>query len=377
MDWRDQFFDFEDVAYLNTAGQGALPRVSVKALQAAVEWKKLPHRVPDDVYFGLPDRVRARLAPLVGGKPEEISVTTGATGGLLAVAHGIDWKPDDEVLLAQGEFPAHFSVFGPLAGAGRLRLNVVAPKDRFITAEDFLARMSPRTRLVSTSLVRFESGSRLDAARLAEGCRSAGAYLLLDVSQCAGALPMDLRALGADFAVCSGYKWLLSPFGTGFFWIRSERIDELRVAPFYWMAIEGAENFHSLGLGNWKPGPGARRWDSPETASFFNLAAMEASLEFVGKTGAETIWRHNLGLMEQMIERLPRDRCVLASPEEASRRGPYACVAGRSPEKTKALYEKLRASNIVVSLREDALRVAPHLYNSERDIDRLLMTLAA
>ncbi len=376
MDWRDEWFEFDDVIFLNAAGQGPLPRVSVRAVQAALEWKKYPHRLSDETYFELPDRVRALVARLIGGQPEEVALTTGASGGLAAVAAGIGWKPEDEVLIGEVEFPAHFATWMPLDAAGRLRVEVVSPRGRFLSADDFLARIGPRTRLVSTSLVRFDDGTRLDAARLAQACHSVGAYLLLDVSQCAGAMPLDVRSLGCDFLVSAGYKWLLSPYGTGFFWARRDLIEQMRVGPFYWMALEGAREFHSLPLRSWKLARGARRWDSPETASFFNLAAMEASLEFLLRAGMETIWEHNRRLIAEMVERLPLDRCVLASPHDADERGPYACIAARSSEKTAALYEKLRAANVIVSLRENALRIAPHLYNTERDIDRLLVIAA-
>lgn len=326
--------------------------------------------------MGLPNRVRELLARLVNGKPEEIALTTGASNGLHAVAHGIDWKPEDEVLIAVEEFPAHFSTFMPLAGAGKLRVNIVKPARRFLTAEDFLAQMSPRTRLVSTSLVRFNDAVRIDATRLAEGCHKAGALLLLDASQAVGAVPIDVSTLGADFLVASGYKWLLGPFGTGFFWIRETLIEQIGAGPFYWMAAKGAHNFHALGLDNWKPERGARRWDTPETASFFNLAALEASLELVLRAGPEAVWRHNDGLLRQLVDGLPRDRCVLASPAESSARGPYVCLSARTPQKTTELYEKLRAAGIVVSLRQNALRISPYLYNTERDIDRLRMALA-
>src|SRR5207249_2186708 len=123
---------------------------------------------------------------------------------------------------------------------------VASPRDRFISAEDVIAALTPKTRLVSLSLVRFDDGSLLDAARVATACRAQGARLLLDVSQCCGAIPIDVRQLGADFAICAGYKWLLSPYGTGFFWIRAELIDTLRPGPFYWMALEGSDRFHSL-----------------------------------------------------------------------------------------------------------------------------------
>lgn len=376
MDWREEFFEFEDVTYLNLAAQAPLPRAAAKALQKAVDWKKQPHRIPEEAFMGLPNRVRILVARVINAKPEEIALTTGASGGLHAVAHGIDWKPEDEVLIAAEEFPAHFSTFMPLADAGRLRVKIVKPAGRFLTADDFVAQMTPQTRLVSTSLVRFNDAVRIDATRLGEGCRKAGALLLLDASQAVGAVPIDVATLGADFLVASGYKWLLGPFGTGIFWIREALIEQIGGGPFYWMAALSNHNFAALDRSSWKPEPNARRWDSPETASFYNLAALEASLEFVLRAGVETVWKHNDGLLRQLMDGLPRDRCVLASPAESAARGPYLCLAARSPQKTTELYEKLRAAGIVVSLRQNAIRVSPYLYNTERDIDRLRMALA-
>ncbi|HEV8383276.1 MAG TPA: aminotransferase class V-fold PLP-dependent enzyme [Candidatus Acidoferrales bacterium] len=376
MDWRKEFADFGDVAYLNVSTQGPVPLVSARAVQKAIEWKKSPHTIPHEMYFGLPDRIRELVARLIHAAPEEIAITTGASGGLLAAAQAIDWKAGDEILVAQGEFPAHLATWMPLADRDALHVKIVKPAGRFVSADDFIAQLGPRTRLISVSLVRFDDASRLDAARLSAACRRAGVFLLLDVSQCAGAMPLDVRELGADFVVCAGYKWLLSPYGTGFFWVRGDLIDQLRGGPLYWMAVEGAANFSSLPLAGMKPARGARRWDAPETASLFNLAAMEASLEFVLRAGAEKIWKHNAELLVPLIERLPRDRCVLASPSEAAARGPYVCLAARSPEKTQVLYEKLSAEKVIVALRENAIRVAPHLYNSPRDVDRLISALS-
>jgi cysteine desulfurase/selenocysteine lyase len=375
-DWRKEWFEFEDAVYLNAAAQGPLPRAAIRAATQALEWKKFPHTLPDSAYFELPNRIRTLLAKLIGGRPEEIAVTTGASSGLAAVASGFDWKPGDEVLIARGEFPAHFAAWLPMQWAGRLKVVEVEPRGRFLTADDFLARLGPRTRLVSASLVRFDNGARLDAPKIAAACHDAGALLLLDATQAVGAVPLDAHALGADFLTASGYKWLLSPYGTGFFWARGEHIEHMRPGPFYWMAFEGAEQFDTLSKRDFKLTQGARRWDSPETASFFNLAAMEASLEFLLRTGVQTVWQHVQRLTSMLIERLPLDRCVLASPAAGDARGPYVCVAARKPEMTRELFERLRAARVTVSLREGALRIAPHLYNSERDIDRIMMLLA-
>jgi len=376
MDYRPEFADFEDVAYLNVANQGPLPLASVRAAQAALEAKKLPHRISDSLYFELPDRVREKIASLIGASPDEIAITTGASSGLSAVAAGIDWRSGDEVIVARGEFPAHFSAWLPYEKAGKLSVRVIAPRGRFISADDYIENIGPRTRLVSASLVRYDDGSRLDAARVAQACHAANGALLLDVSQCAAAMPLSIRDLGADFAVSSAYKWLLGPYGTGFFWVSREWSRRLVCGPYYWQALEGARGFHSLPLENLRLSPGARRWDSPETASFTNLAALDASLDLLVKVGPAVIADHNDALMNEVVERLPRDRCVLASPAERERRGPYVCVSARKPEKNRELLEKLREAQIFVSLRENSLRISSHLYNTSEHIGRLLKVLS-
>ena len=99
---------------------------------------------------------------------------------------------------------------------------------------------------------------------------------------------------------------------------------------------------------------------------------MDVSVDFVVRMGPELVAAHNRKLIELMFERLPKDRFVLASPADAAKRGPYGCFAARSPEKTAEVYKRLREENVIVSLREGNIRVSPHLFNTERDIDRLI-----
>ncbi|MGC2804347.1 MAG: aminotransferase class V-fold PLP-dependent enzyme, partial [Candidatus Acidiferrum sp.] len=345
----------------------------------AQEWKKFPHRKPDSTFFEVPNRIRASLAKLIGGKPEEIAITSGASTGVAAVAYGLEWKPGDEVITAKGEFPLQYTAWKPMEEREGVKLKIVAPRERFITADDLIAAMTPRTRVVSVSLVRFNDASLLDAARVAEACHAEGALLLLDASQCCGTMPIDVEKLGADFIVCAGYKGLLGPFGTGFFWAKGEHIANMRPGPFYWMAVAGSDNFASLNFDDPKPAAAAKRWDTAEPASYFNfnLVAMDVSTDFVVRVGAETVAEHNRTLIEFMYERLPKDRCVPASPLDSAHRGAYGCFAARSPEKTAELYQKLRKENVIVSLREGNIRVSPHLYNTERDIDRLISVITA
>src|SRR6266850_747828 len=104
-------------------------------------------------------------------------------------------------------------------------------KNAWYPIDDVVAAMTPSTRVVSVSHVRFDDGSMLDVSSLAAACKRNGTLLVLDVSQSCGAIPMNVRSLGADFIVCAGYKYLLSPWGTGFLWTRKENLDSLRPGP--------------------------------------------------------------------------------------------------------------------------------------------------
>jgi len=373
-DYRAEFYDFEDWIYLDAANQGPMPRASVKAVQEALELKKFPQRLTNDFYFDFPDEVRRLLAELIGAKPQEIALTNGASDGTNAVSASMALAPGDEIVIAEGEFPSNYYTWRNWEARG-VRVRRARARGQFLTADDVLAELSGKTRLVALSWVHFSNGNRLDIARIGRECRRADARLLVDASQAVGGIAFAVADLECDFLTCCGYKWLLSPYGTGFFWVREDWIERLPLREVYWQAIEGARNFNTLPREGWQLAPGARRWDSAETANFFNLAAMKASVEFLLRVGVEKIYRHCRSLLDYLVEHLPHDRCALKSPRDANQRGNFLAVAGRSPEKTQALWEKLQEQKIYVSLRENGLRIGPHLYNVERHIDRLLAVL--
>jgi len=376
-DWKKAWFEIEDAAYLNTAAFGPMPRVSLRAVQASLEAKTFPHHVDDAIFFEVPNRLRASIARLIGSKPEEVALTTGASTGLAAVALGLTWKPGDEIVTAKGEFPLQYATWKPMEEREGVKLKIIAPQDRFITADDLIAAMTPRTRVISVSHVRFDDGSLLDSSRVAAACHAQGVMLVLDVSQSCGAVPMDVNELGADFLVCAGYKWLLSPWGTGFFWAKREQLDTLRPGPFYWLA-QGTDSFSALNYVDPTPSRSADRWDAPEASTYFNfnLTVMDASVDFVLRVGPELVLEHNRKLIELLFEHLPKE-CAPASPLDCAQRGAFGCFIAPIPEKTAELYRRLRKEHVVVSMREGRIRVSPHLFNSERDIDRLIGVVTA
>ena len=149
VEWRQAWYRNDDVVYLNAAGQSPMPRVSLEAVQASLEWKKFPHNLTDQQELDLPKRVRTSIANLIGAKPEEIALTTGASAGLIALAYGLDWKRGDEILTAHREFPMQYTTWKPMEAREGVHLKLIAPSGRWVAAEDFIAALTPRTRLVS------------------------------------------------------------------------------------------------------------------------------------------------------------------------------------------------------------------------------------
>jgi selenocysteine lyase/cysteine desulfurase len=376
IDWKNEWFPIDDATYLNFAAHAAIPRVALNAVQKSVGAKAQPHIVNDRAFFSIAASVRQTLATLIGASPDEIALTSGAGAGLAAVAYALEWSSGDEVIIPRGEFPAHYATWKPMEAREGVNVRTAAPQGQFIQADDLIAAMTPKTRVISVSHVRFDDGAMLDVPLVAAACRRNGTLLILDVSQSCGAIPINVHSLGADFVVCAGYKYLLSPWGTGFLWTRKENLDSLRPGPYNWLS-QGVENFARLNYLDPQPAPTLSRWDSAEMASIynFNLTVMEASAKFVLNAGPALIRDHSQGLISYFLERLP-EGCRLASPRQASQRGVFGCIEAGSRSDTESLYQALRDERFVVALREGRIRVAPHLLNSTQDIDRLLVAMA-
>src|ERR1700722_7063375 len=375
IDWKNEWFPIDDVTYLNFAAHAAIPRVALNAVQLSVAAKMRPHIVDDRSFFSVAASLRQTLATLIGASPDEIALTSGAGAGLAAIAYALKWSAGDEVIIARGEFPVQYATWKPMEAREDIRLKIVVPQGQFIQSDDLIAAMTPRTRVISVSHVRFDDGSMLDVPSLAAACKRNGTLLVLDVSQSCGAIPMDVRSLGADFIVCAGYKYLLSPFGTGFLWGKPPNGDFLRPGPYNWLS-QDVESFACLNYVDPRPARTLSHWDAAEASSIynFNLTVMEASLKFVLNATPTLVHDHNQALISYFVERLP-EGYRLASPRQASQRGVFGCIEVGSRSNTESLYQTLQDERFVVALREGKIRVAPHLLNSTQDIDRLLVVM--
>ena len=375
IDASKEWLPIDDSVYFDTAAHAVMPNVAAVAAEAAIAANRRPHRVDDVTFFDVSDGLRSSIATLIGGSPHEVALTTGASTGLQTIAQNIDWQPDDGIVMAGGDFPLHYAVWKPMEARVGAKVTVVAPRDGVLSEDDVVAAITNRTRVVSLSLVRFDTGALLDVSRIAAACRASGAWFVLDVSQSCGAVPADVRELGADVVVSAGYKWLLGPYGTGFLWVKDERLDQLLPAPFYWTG-QNAATFASLEFDHPQPSRDAKRFDAAESATQLNLnlAAFHASVDLVLRIGPRAVLDHGHDLIDALFEGLP-PHSAPASPSDRCRRGVFGSFTAGSREATTALYHRLRAGNFIVSLRQGKIRVAPHLFNSMEQIGMLLNEL--
>lgn len=367
------FEDFDGLSYLNCAAQGPLPRVTIKAIEEAILLKAFPNRIPDQILFELPNKVRSAIAPFIGAEPEEIFLGTGESHGVAIAALGFPWKSGDEVVVAVNDFPSNIYLWTNAAERNGAKRILVQGKRHAATTDEILEAITPATRVVAVSMVDFGSGEVIDVERVSKACREREIFLAVDATQAAGILPLDVKALGISLLAGAGYKWMLSPYGTGYGYLSPEWADRIEPTYLTWTAAEGAEVFNALPRENVRWVRTARRFDAPETASFLNMSGFLQSLDFIQKIGRDAIYTHVTGLLGNLERELPSPYRRRASPSAVA--GPILSIEADDTAMVHKAYRRLREAGVWVSLRDDGIRVSPYIYNQPADITKLLSLL--
>ena len=367
------FEDFDGVTYLNCAYMGPLPKVTLDAIREIMALQAFPNRVKDSFAFEYPNRVREVTAPFVGVKPEEILVGSGASHGMAVAALGFPWKPGDEVIVAAGDFPSNLYIWSEAAKRNGATCRPVRGRKPAVNTQEILDAITDRTRVVSVSWVDYGSGEVIDLEQLGDVCAKRGIFLAVDGTQAVGAVHMDAKAWKLSLLSVGAYKWMLGPYGGGFAYLDPAWFDRIRPAYITWTAAQGAEDYNALPRGDYKLVSTARRYDEPETASFLNRAGLIRSAEFLTEIGVTAVNRHITTLLQRLEAELPRPFRRRSSSSRLA--GPIFSIEADDVSTVRQAYEQLKAANFRTSLRDDGIRVSPHIYNTEDDIDRFLRVL--
>ncbi|CAN5731032.1 aminotransferase class V-fold PLP-dependent enzyme [soil metagenome] len=375
MDWdkirQDEFPVSRNWAYFDHAAVAPLPRRSGNAIRAWAEEQE----ANGTVYW--PDRrqeleaIRGRIARLLNAEKAEIAFVNSTTQGIGLIAEGFPWRAGDNVVTAREEYPSNIYPWMNLASRG-VELRLVPSQDGRVQVEDLDAAMDDRTRVLTISHVEFASGFRNDLDTLAELCQKRGVALFVDAIQGLGPLTIDVRKTPIDFLAADGHKWLLGPEGAGLLFVRRDWIDRLRPLGVGWNSVVGSYNRPEI---DFSLNATAERWEGG-SYNMPGLLAFGKSLELLLEIGPEVVSSRILDRAE-VVRELARSAgwSVFGSdrPEEQSGIVPLE-REGTDPD---AVVRACRNLGIALSCRRGRLRISPHLYNHEDDMERLAEALRA
>ena len=309
--------------------------------------------------------VRARTAELVGAAPDEIAFVRSTSHGLAMVAEGLDWRSGDEVAVASAlEYPSNVYAWKHLASRG-VRVRELRVADGAVTPEAVEEAIGPRTRLVAVSSVQFASGHRTDVDAIGRICRDRDVLFVVDAIQQAGAFPVDVKASGIHAMAACSHKWMLGLLGIGFLYVDRDLLPNLRPSLVGWHSVEDPFAFDGT------------RFDLRTDASRLEEAAptfpmvygLGAAVDMLLEAGVADTAAHITGLLDRAAGALEAIGCDV-SPAPEHRAG--ILMINPPSADVDALAEACAERGIAVSVRRGRLRLSPHLYSNEDDIDALV-----
>jgi cysteine desulfurase / selenocysteine lyase len=374
-----EFGPFDGRVWMNCAHQAPLPRVAQRAAVEAIELKRTPARLRDGLFAEVPTRLRAALARLTNALPEQIALTNSTSYGFNLLAQGLPWRPGDEVLCVDGDFPATVVPWKPLERRG-IKVRLITVPDARLTADVVAEEIRPGTRAVCASWVFSFFGNAIDLEACGRACHERDVLFFVNGSQALGARPIDVTDLPIDALSCCGFKWLCGPYATGFAWLSPQIIERLELPNPHWLRLqqkaaadEGVELDRALAY-EVPTETTADAYDVFCAANFLNFMAWTASVEHLLELGLPRIEEHDQRLVERLVAGLP-EAIAVESPSEPPARSTLVLGSHVARERNPTLVRELEARGIDIALRDGKLRFSPHLHNSPADVDRVLEAL--
>jgi selenocysteine lyase/cysteine desulfurase len=369
---RHRFEIPEEVAYLNCAYMSPLARPVVAAGEAGLRRKARPWTIGAPDFFDDAEKLRELFARLIGASAGDVALAPSASYGIAVAANNLALEAGRNVVVLDEQFPSNMYAWRRRTAERGAELRVVRRAVAGDWTDAVVASIDERTAYAALPHCHWTDGALVDLPRVARALRQVGAGLVLDLSQSLGALPIDVGELDPDFVVCPTYKWLLGPYGCGFLYA-APRHHGGAPLEHNWNTRAGAEDFAGLVRYRDEYRPGARRYDVGEFSNFALLPAVLAALELVHEWGVERI-RETLAARTAAIARRAADELGLESVSAERRAGHYLGLrfGGGLPVD---LLPRLAERGVWVSVRGDSMRVTPHVYNTDEDVERLFAAL--
>jgi selenocysteine lyase/cysteine desulfurase len=371
-DFRRQMPAADEWAYFDHAAVAPIPKPAANAI---VHWADEAANFGGAIWprwKSARESLRSQAAQLVGAEPDEIALVRSTTEGINLVAEGFHWQAGDNAVTLADEFPSNLYPWMNQARRG-VETRRVATDDGRVDLNRLAEACDDRTRIVSISWIGYASGWRNDLAAVAEIAHRRGALFFLDAIQGLGAFPLDMRHTPVDFFAADGHKWLLGPEGAGLFYIRREHLERIHPIGVGWNSVAQASDFSHIEL---KFKDSAARFEGG-SSNMVGFAGLRASLELLMSLGIAAIGERILAMTDLACSRLTEAGAKIVSHRDNPDRSSGIVLfewPGRDPQTVR---RQLLDRKVVISCRAGKLRISPHAYCNESDIERLVAGLQA
>ncbi len=370
--WRSEFPILDRTTYMISNSLGAMPRAVYDEMRAyADSWAERGVRAWEEGWWDMAVSVGDQIAPLIGAAPGEISLHQNVTLIQAVISSCFDFRgPRNKVVMTDLEFPSIQYFYHEQRRFGA-RVELVAGPDTVrLDLDKFLSAIDETTLLVPISQVLFRSAYIVDARAIIEKAHRVGAHVILDLFQASGTIPVDVRALGADFAVGGVLKWLCGGPGVGYLYVREDLRTKLRPALTGWIAHRRPFGFETGAID--------AREDSFRylngTPHIPALYACQPGLDILNKAGIAAIREKSMCLTARLVEGAKSHGWRVNTPENPAERA--GTVSVDCPHAAEVCRELL-ARDILVDFRPKAgVRLSPHFYNREDECDFVIAQIA-
>lgn len=358
--------------YFNTAYFGPSPASARMALEKALKRELDPSFCLYEEWMGIPDRIREKLANLLGVPADNIFHSTSTSEVINTVVNGYPFSKGDVVCAIDKDYPSNILPW--MLGEKyydftfkSLELSDVMP------SADWLAEKLPKNcRIFNVSHVTFDTGKKVDILSIGKLCKERDILFVVDATQSFGGMPISTEELKyIDVLAVSSYKWMLGPYGHAFAYIADDSLNKIVHKSANWINSPNSKDLGNLLNYTTETNPKARKFDRGQAANLLPNSCLETSIDFLSKLGLENIKNHNDSVRDYFLQNYPQKKYNLITPKDHM--GNIICLSGTNDP--ASFQESLQAKGIDVSVREGNVRISFHLFNSKEQVDKLIEAL--
>ena len=354
--------------YLNSAAVAPLPTTAIDAVVSQLRDVSENGSENYVEWIATKNRARELVAQMLKVRAEQIAFMRNTSDGFASVANGLKWQRGDNIVTFEKEFPANFYAWRKVRDDFGVELRLCPERNGRIDLDEFIDLIDTNTKLVSISAVQYGSGFCADLERIGHAARKVDALFAVDIIQALGAMPFDLPAQLVDVASGASHKWLCAPEGCGILYLSDKARERIAPTLVGWISVNDAWDFEDL---EQEFKPNALAWETGTGCSslFYGL---EQSAKLLFETGAEKIQNYLEELTDYLCELLPTEDYEIVSSRAKGEKSQIVCIKHRHGATPTEIFKHLQKENIVVSPRNDRIRIASHFFNNRADIEILV-----